>query len=166
MASTPMWARARRFLEQNPDATARHLQEALGCTKLSAVKMLARWKQEQATRGTGQLIHLPKPTGPKGRIRYEDLPETSRQRVTQQLNRLLEYIQLTNDRLIEQHAKLSPIQHSQLANALSNAMTALQKLTDTYPGLSAIAASDDGDKSKEAALEADLQNVDDWLGSA
>lgn len=166
MASTPMWRRAQNYLQTNPKATARQLQEALGCTKLSAIRFVTRWKQDQTARGQiDNVISLPKPNS-KGRVAFEDLPPSSRASVVQRMNGILTYMDLTNTRLIEKHAEMSTLQHSQLANALASAMRALRELTDTYPGLSVIVSTEDADTSKAAAIARDLESVDDWLGTA
>lgn len=167
MASSPMWKRAQSFLRANPDATARHLQEALGCTKMTAVRFITRWRQDQTAQGIGvdNVIALPK-TNNRGRIAFEDLPPSARASVVARLNGILEYIALTNQRMIDKHEEMNPLQHSQMSNALANAMTSLQKLTDTYPGLSAIVATEEAGSTAAATIAKDLERAGDWLGTA
>ncbi len=164
MPGQPQYQTGRIFLMANPNATPQELMAGTGCAFSTARQWIMKWRREN-----GQLPpKVPQTPNPRPPLRVvrtpvDQLPEVKRAEILRRLLRMYEYIDKTNNRLLNQHESLSPPQHAQLTAAIRNMSSSAQQLCDGYPGLSALA--EDGNAGSTGLSSDDLQVLDGLFGT-
>lgn len=163
MAGQPEYQKARTFLMMRPNATPQELMEATGCQFSTARQWLLSWRRENGV-APPKVPKTPNPRPPLRVVRtpVDEMPEVKREELLRRLLRMHSYIDQTNDRLINDHARMKPSEHAQLTAAIKNITAAAQQLCDGHPGLSALAQ--DGPDRTSGLTSDDLQVIDGLFG--